>query len=410
MNAHSCLPKLLIVVSSLDLTQPFSATPAWWQLLKGLYEIGTDVIVTPYQGAGIESLWWRAESNPAYWQGEVFRLGRALLRRLRPPAPPPDPSQQSANAQGGGREGLADRLTRQVAQTLIAPLWERHLDSILRRHSDTDAVIFLTVPLNHLRGVAAEIRRKHNKPILYYDGDVPASLPNLRGFASGFRMYQGADLDEYDGFISNSLGGLDMLRSLGARRAHVLYYGADPDVFNPLDVEQDIDAFFYGHGQEYRAEWIRAMITEPSLALEREGRRFAVRGTYLGGLGRAELLPYLSFSKLRIYACRSKLNLCITRGAHASVYGSSSSRPFELAALGCCIVSNPYAGLELWFEPDREIIVVHSAEEALERYRHLLAHDAERQAVGQAARRRLLAEHTYRHRARQLLDIVREYL
>ncbi len=32
--------KLLFVVSSLDLTQPFSATPAWWQLMKGLYEIG----------------------------------------------------------------------------------------------------------------------------------------------------------------------------------------------------------------------------------------------------------------------------------------------------------------------------------------------------------------------------------
>ncbi len=36
--------KLLFVVSSLDLTQPFSATPAWWQLMKGLYEIGVEVI------------------------------------------------------------------------------------------------------------------------------------------------------------------------------------------------------------------------------------------------------------------------------------------------------------------------------------------------------------------------------
>jgi glycosyltransferase involved in cell wall biosynthesis len=409
MNAHSSPLKLLILVSSLDLTQPFSATPAWWQLLKGLYEIGADVIAAPYQGPGLESLWWRAERNPAHWQGEVFRVGRAALRRLRPPVPPPDPAQRPSTDHEE-RESLTDRLVRATAQALIAPLWARHLDSILRRQPDIDAVIFLTVPLNHLRGVAAELRRKHNKPVLYYDGDVPASLPNLRGFASGFRIYQGADLGEYDGFISNSLGGLDMLRGLGARQAHALYYGADPDVFSPLDVAQDIDAFFYGHGQEYRAEWIQAMIAQPSLALADEGRRFAVRGTHLGGLGRAELLPYLSFSRLRTYACRSRLNLCITRGAHASVYGSSSSRPFELAALGCCIVSNPYAGLELWFEPNKEIIIVHSAEEALERYRHLLAHDAERQAIGQAARRRLLAEHTYRHRAQQLLDIVRGYL
>ncbi len=55
--------KLLFVVSSLDLTQPFSATPAWWQLMKGLYEIGVEVIAAPYQGPAIESLWWRAEAE-----------------------------------------------------------------------------------------------------------------------------------------------------------------------------------------------------------------------------------------------------------------------------------------------------------------------------------------------------------
>src|SRR5215216_5273862 len=76
--------KLLFVVSSLDLTQPFSATPAWWQLMKGLYEIGVDVIATPYQGPAIESLWWRAEPNPAKWQGDVFKRVRDLSRRLYP--------------------------------------------------------------------------------------------------------------------------------------------------------------------------------------------------------------------------------------------------------------------------------------------------------------------------------------
>ena len=96
---------------------------------------------------------------------------------------------------------------------------------------------------------------------------------------------------------------------------------ADPDLFSPLDVPQDLDAFFYGHGREYRAEWIDAMLHAPSLALAE--RRFAVRGTNLGDLGRVETLPYLSFSKLREYACRSKLNLVITRKAHASVFDSS---------------------------------------------------------------------------------------
>ncbi len=76
--------KLLFVVSSLDLTQPFSATPAWWQLMKGLYEIGVEVIATPYQGPAIESLWWRAEPNPAKWQGDAFKACATRRRSCRP--------------------------------------------------------------------------------------------------------------------------------------------------------------------------------------------------------------------------------------------------------------------------------------------------------------------------------------
>ncbi len=63
--------KLLFIVSSLDLTQPFSATPAWWQLLKGLYEQGVDVLATTYQGPAIESLWWRALPNPVKREGDL---------------------------------------------------------------------------------------------------------------------------------------------------------------------------------------------------------------------------------------------------------------------------------------------------------------------------------------------------
>jgi glycosyltransferase involved in cell wall biosynthesis len=397
--------KLLFAAASLDLTQPFSATPAWWQLLKGLYEIGVDVIATPYQGPAIESLWWRAERNPARWQGDAFKTARDLYRRAAGDPPPV----QIEDTQAANAESASDRLVRQAAQTMIAPLWLRHLDGILTRQPDIDAVIFLTVPLNHLNGVAAELQRKHGKPVLYYDGDVPASLPNLRGFASGFRIYQGADPAEYTAFISNSKGGEAALRELGARAVHTLYYGADPDVFSPVDVPaQDVDVLFYGHGREYRQAWIADMIAGPSQALPEA--RFAVRGTRLGDLGRAETLPYLSFSKLREYACRSKINLCITRLAHASVYGSSSSRPFELAAMGCCIVANPYAGIEEWFEPGKELFVVESQAEAVELYRHLLAHDSVRRAAGDAARARVLAQHTFRHRARQLVDIVRGYV
>ena len=394
--------KLLVVVSSLDLRQPFSATPAWWQLLKGLYELGVEVIATPYQGAPVESLWWRAEANPARWQGDAFKSLRGLARALLP-------ARSAEEASDRAIESIADKAVRQAANTLIAPLWRRHLEKILFRESDVDAILILTVPLNHLRGVPKYISRKFDIPIFYFDGDVPASLPNMHGFASGFRIYQGADLSEYTAFISNSSGGGAMLRQLGAENVHTVWYGADPDVFAPVSVgAQDIDVLFYGHGREYRSEWIDQMITAPSKALS--DTRFAVRGTNLGELGAAKQLPYLSFSKLREYVCRSKINLCITRGAHASVHASSSSRPFELGALGACIVANPYLGIEEWFEPEVELIVVNSTAEAIERYQHLLGNDKERLAIGRAARQRVLKQHTFRHRAAELLDLIRQYI
>ncbi len=394
--------KLLIVVSSLDLNQPFSATPAWWQLMKGLYELGVEVIATPYQGAAFESLWWRSLPNPARRQGDSFKALRDLTRSLLP-------RKSAVQAAAASRDSLSDKVTRKMAQTLVAPIWRRHLEQILTSEADADAILFLTVPLNHLKGVPRDISERFDIPVIYYDGDVPASLPNMKGFASGFRIYQGADLSEYTAFISNSSGGEDLLRQLGVERAHTVWYGADPAVFSPVPVpSQDLDFFFYGHGREYRSEWIDSMITTPSQQLQ--DSQFAVRGTDLGDLGNTKRLAYLSFSKLREYVCRSKINLCITRGAHAGVYASSSSRPFELAAMGACIVANPYEGIEEWFEPGKELMVVHSADEAIERYRYLLAHDSERIAIGNAARERVLKQHTYRHRARELIDILRLYI
>lgn len=397
--------KLLVVVSSLDLTQPFSATPAWWQLLKALYEEGVEIIATPYQGPAIESLWWRAAPNPAKRYGDTFQAARGILRRLAPP--PPVQMTYDQQAASTATESASDKLVRQTAQTVIAPLWHRHLDALLTKEPDIDAVLILTVPLNHLTGVPRAIQQKHNIPVLYFDGDVPASLPNMKGFASGFRIYQGADVTEYAAFISNSTGGEKLLRELGAKAVYTVWYGADPGVYAPVAVErQDVDAFFFGHGREYRAEWIDAMITTPAQAMPHA--RFAVRGKDLQMPAAVQELPYLSFSKLREYVCRSKLNLVITRGAHATLYASSSLRPFELAAMRACMVANPYNGIEEWFEPGKEIIVVESGEEAQERYAYLLAHDAERERIAQAAQDRLLKQHTFRHRARELVKIVQE--
>src|SRR5690349_9237267 len=101
--------KLLFAVSSLDLKQPFGCTAAWWQLLKGLYEVGVEVIAVPYQGPAIDSLWWRAEPNPAKLQGDAFKLARdtfKIFSRGRPEVRTADPTDG---------EHLSDNLVRRSA-------------------------------------------------------------------------------------------------------------------------------------------------------------------------------------------------------------------------------------------------------------------------------------------------------
>ncbi len=96
----------------------------------------------------------------------------------------------------------------------------------------------------------------------------------------------------------------------------------------------------------------------------------------------------------------------MTRRPHATVAGSSTARPFELASSGAAIVSNPHEGIERWFEPGRELIVVESAAAALAAYRELVADPAQAEEMGRQARERVLDEHTYAHRARTLLALI----
>jgi hypothetical protein len=383
--------KLLVAISSLDLRAPLGATPSLWQLLKGLAEQGVELVVTPYQGRAIESPWWAAADNPCQREGDMV----AAVKRVKP--------SRGASAPRDG-DSVSDRVMQVLVERVTKPRWRNHLVKLIEAHGDFNALLFLMVPPNHFGGIPALIEQRFGLPTYFYDGDVPASLPRFAGFQTGFKIYKGADLSEYAVVFSNSKGGMEDLLRLGARDVRLLYYAADPSMFARVNVEQDIDVFFYGLGREYREEWIDAMLEYPSRQLP--DARFAVRGKALGSLERVRRLPYASFSKLSEYCSRSRINLLITRQAHATVYASSTARPFELAALGCAMVSNPYLGIEEWFEPGREVLIVNNEQEAVTIYRTLLADEGGRQELGERARQRFLAQHTYRHRACELLQVI----
>src|SRR2546427_9454329 len=69
-------PKILALASAIDLDFRYGCTPAWWQLWKGLYERGVDVVVTPYRGRAIDSPWWRTYGNPCRVEAELYATAR----------------------------------------------------------------------------------------------------------------------------------------------------------------------------------------------------------------------------------------------------------------------------------------------------------------------------------------------
>jgi spore maturation protein CgeB len=259
--------------------------------------------------------------------------------------------------------------------------------------------------MSHLRGIPAALRERFDVPVVFYDGDVPMSLPEYGGMDTGFNYYHGADPSEYDLVVSNSEGGLARLLELGARRAEAVFWGADPDFFAPLPVDKEHDVFFYGYGDKFRREWLRALVGEPSRRLPEVD--FALGGAdFRGDTGRARSLGVVPFNAFPRAISASRVNLNITRRPHATVPVSSTSRPFELAAAGAAIVSGPHEGIERWFEPGRELLLVGDAEEAVAAYRELLGDPGQAEELGRRARERVLDEHTYVRRARQLLELI----
>jgi spore maturation protein CgeB len=301
-------------------------------------------------------------------------------------------------------EGAFDKATREVVARWVTPRWKRHLERLVEQERP-DAVVVFTVPIAHFRGIPDALRTRFGIPIVFYDGDVPMSLPEYGGMDTGFNPYHGADPWEYDLVLSNSEGGIPRLLELGARRAEALYWAADPEFSSPQPVEKEMDVFFYGYGDKFRRDWMKTMVGEPS-------RSAPELDVALGGLdfqgdtGDARLLGDVPFNVFARAISAARVNLSITRRPHATVPGSSTARPFEMAAAGAAIVSNPHEGIERWFEPGEEIVVVESAGEAVDVYRELVSHPAQAEAMGQRARERVLDEHTYAHRARRLLELI----
>src|SRR3954447_24456221 len=96
--------------------------------------------------------------------------------------------------------------------------------------------------------------------------------------------------------------------------------------------------------------------------------------------------------------------LNVNRDSMAKYGFSPPTRVFEAVGAGACLITDAWQGIELFLEPDREVLVSANGAAVAE---HLAALTLPRaRAIAQRARARIVAHHTYAQRARQFKQLL----
>lgn len=237
----------------------------------------------------------------------------------------------------------------------------------------------------------------------YWDVDAPATLARLE---TGADDPLRALIPSYDAVIC--YGGGEPVRcryaALGAQRCEVIHNALDPDTHHPVPVEPRFrsDLSFLGNRLPDRERRADDYFFEPA-------RRLPHRRFVLGGAGwedRAAALPNLRYlghvytAEHNAFNLSAKAVINISRSDMADSGHSPATRFFEAAGCGACLVTDAWAGIGEFLEPEREVLVVDGTDDVVRRVEELDAEQA--RAIGARARERLLAQHTYAHRAVQL--------
>lgn len=243
---------------------------------------------------------------------------------------------------------------------------------------------------------------------VFYDLDTPVTLERLEA-GEPVPYLPSRGLGDFDLVLSFTGGrALDALRSrLGASEVAPLYGTVDPAVHHPVAAVDRFraDLSYLGTYAADRRESLEQLFVEPA-------RRCPSRRFLLGGALYPDdfpwqpnlwLLPHVPPSDHPGFYCSSSLSLNVTRGTMSRWGWCPSGRLFEAASCGAAQITDHWEGLESFFEPGREILVARDTDDVV---RALALDRRELERVANAARQRVLDEHTCEHRARELLAML----
>jgi spore maturation protein CgeB len=243
---------------------------------------------------------------------------------------------------------------------------------------------------------------------VFWDVDAPATLDRM---TSDPRDAFHRSLPNYDLVLTYGGGSpvTERYRELGARRCEAIYNAFDPDVHFPVNSDKRFegDLSFLGNrlpDRETRVE--EFFLKAASIAPE---QRFVLGGNGWSDKPMPKNVAYLGHvytADHNVFNCSARMVLNISRDSMARYGFSPATRVFEAAGAAACLITDAWQGLEIFLHPGREVLVAHSGEEVAQIVRQLSPEQA--RAIGDAARQRVLADHTYRQRGVLVDSILRD--
>ena len=171
--------------------------------------------------------------------------------------------------------------------------------------------------------------------------------------------------------------------------AYFMPQGVNPDIFRPLEVAKDVDVSFVGQRYGMRARLLD-LLRATGIRVECYGAGWGTR-------------VISDDEKVELYN-RSRINLGVGGTGLSDLITCIKGRDFEVPACGAVYLTTYNPELMPLYDIGKEVLCYYNEIDCVELIRYYLEHPKELEAIGRAARERVLRDHTWEKRFAGLLQ------
>jgi spore maturation protein CgeB len=295
------------------------------------------------------------------------------------------------------------------ARSIVYPATADGLRSVLAEAADADVVVkasgvgvfdeeLITGILEHAGPNALKI---------FWDVDAAATLDEMRSQTDHPVRRALPELD----LVLTYGGGppvVDAYEGFGATDCVPVYNALDPVTHHPVEPDPRFaaDLSFLANRLPDREARVDEFFLEPAAALPE--RKFLIGGN--GWESRqlpqnVQRVGHVFTTEHNAFNCTPLAVLNVARDSMANIGFSPATRVFEAAGAAACLITDAWDGIDLFLEPGEEVLVARDGQDVADHVRTLTPERA--RAIGEAALRRVLSEHTYAHRGAEVDAILK---